>query len=406
MTALTNVTTTVQDWINGIDPTNLGWALLPSGISALEFVSSEGLAGSRPTLVLNVDTSATVTIYDDDVAQLSIAKTVNAAEDTTVGSFTVSLPAGMTSSVATVVTYQIITPTTGSNPQADLGSDYAHQGAGMAGYESALTKGTVTIPAGQNSATILIAPFPDNFLEGPEDLTIKLITPPAIVGDSDITISPSNNAATMTIADDETATVTVTAGPSVVEGTKGEFTVTISKPAAVPVTVNYTVDGSSTARSSASGLNPKDYEPLSLSVTIPANQTSATIFVDTIDDTNVLEATETVKINLTAATSLVGVTASGNATVSITDDEVAELRVVKVADAVEPSTNGSFALQLINTSTNPLLTGTPIMADSATTIDFLVEAQPLPRQLTPRHMWSTPMTTSTCREPTLWLLRR
>ncbi len=162
----TNVTTSVQDWISGVDLSNFGWALIPSGPSGFEFVSSEGLAG-KPTLTIEVDVTATVTIKDDDSARVTITKVSDAAEDTVVGKFAVTLLNGVTpvsSSQNTVVSYEIQVPTSGSNPQAQLGSDYAHKDSGLVGFPSTAPTGTVTIPAGATQAFIEITPFPDKLL--------------------------------------------------------------------------------------------------------------------------------------------------------------------------------------------------------------------------------------------------
>ncbi len=219
-----------------------------------------------------------------------------------------------------------------------------------------------------------------NFLEGNEDLTIKLVDPPAILGDGDIKISAtaSEAAATMTIADNETATISLTATDNATEVSdpQGSFTIVMSKPASNPVTVSYTIDSASTALSAASGSNPQDYTPLTLSVTIPANQTSAQIFVNVLDDL-VLEGTETVKINLTSVTSLSGVTASGTGTVQIFDNDAAKLVISKVTNASEPSTNGQFVLKLIDTGTGL----TSRSADSATLIDFGVTGSATPTNI-------------------------
>lgn len=72
-------------------------------------------------------------------------------------------------------------------------------------YTSALTptqimSSSVTIPAGQTSATITVAPFDDNFIEGNQTVQLTLSNSSAYVPNS------QQNAATVTIADDTAAT--------------------------------------------------------------------------------------------------------------------------------------------------------------------------------------------------------
>lgn len=89
----------------------------------------------------------------------------------------------------------------------------------------------------------------------------------------------------------------------------GQFTVTLSIPAATDITVNYTVEGMAT--------NGVDYQPLSGVVTIPAGQISATITVTPIPDT-LLEGPETVTVTLAQGTGY-SVDQPASATVTIAD---------------------------------------------------------------------------------------
>lgn len=96
----------------------------------------------------------------------------------------------------------------------------------------------------------------------------------------------------------------------------GVFTISRTGDTSVPLTVNYTVDGTATAGS--------DYTALPGSVTLLAGATSTNITVQVVDD-NVAELTETVILNITGSANY-GVTA-GSATVSIFDNEPTEVSV-------------------------------------------------------------------------------
>lgn len=93
----------------------------------------------------------------------------------------------------------------------------------------------------------------------------------------------------------------------------GIFTVSRTGSTAAPLTVNYTVTGTAT--------NGVDYQNLPGTVTIPANASSTTIVVTTIDD-SAIEGNETVVVTLSASAAYtVGAPASG--TVTIADNDAA-----------------------------------------------------------------------------------
>ncbi|HEX6829528.1 MAG TPA: Calx-beta domain-containing protein, partial [Burkholderiales bacterium] len=101
-----------------------------------------------------------------------------------------------------------------------------------------------------------------------------------------------------------TPTVSITAPAAVNEGGTLVYTVTSSAAQATPLTVNFTVAGTATAGS--------DYTAPGTSVVIPANATSATISVVTLDDA-LTEPNESVIIRLAAGAGYVVAVAPANA---------------------------------------------------------------------------------------------
>ena len=98
-------------------------------------------------------------------------------------------------------------------------------------------------------------------------------------GDPQITIDGGANQATVTIADDDTATVSIAANDASASETgpdNGQYTVTLSKASSTDTTISYTVTGTA-----ASG---DDFTALSGSVTITAGNTTATIDLAALDD--------------------------------------------------------------------------------------------------------------------------
>ncbi len=263
-----------------------------------EYVIVTLVGNSNGGVIVGSQDTATVTIVDDETdptrggtpVVISIAATddraVEGAADT--GLFTVTMDAQMTEDV--VVNYTV----TGT---ATAGADY-----------TALT-GSVTIPAGDTSATITVDAGGSNdaLVEGDETV--------------EVTLSAANNSgasvdstpATVTIHDDESATVTVERTTDAVEPNHdGAFAVTLSQSAEYDVVVSYTVSGTATAGA--------DYTALTGSVTIPAGDTSANIPVTVIDDA-LFEGLETVIVTLTATDNAVISADTTPATVSISDDE-------------------------------------------------------------------------------------
>jgi hypothetical protein len=203
---------------------------------------------------------ATVTVLATDAN----ASETSSTPDT--GTFTVSRTGS--TAAALVVRYRV----TGS---ATNGSDYASLGA------------TVTIPAGQASATVTIAPVNDPDYEGSE--TVDLTVQP----DGSYTVG-SPSAATVTIADNDRPTVTIVATDDTASETAGDtgtFTITRTGPTTAALRVTFTANGSATG-----GV---DYALLGTQVFIPAGSSTVTLTVTPIAD-SLSEANENVDVFLVA----------------------------------------------------------------------------------------------------------
>jgi len=194
---------------------------------------------------------------------------------------------------------------TGSKTAA-LDVRYAVTGSASGGTDYAALSGVVTIPAARASATITVAPIDDSTSELTETVVVTLSADPEYtVG------SPAS--ATVNIADNDAATVTIAAtDPSAAEpSSPGTFTVTRTGDTTADLVVTYLPSGSA--------VNGADYEALSGSVTIPAGASSATITVTPKDDA-LVEGPETVVLTLTAGTGYVPGTPSSD-TVTIADND-------------------------------------------------------------------------------------
>jgi hypothetical protein len=169
-------------------------------------ITLTSLTGAALVTLNAAQSTASLDIADNDTAQASIAAQTPASEaGPAAGSFLVSLSAA--SSTATTINYQV----TGT---ATAGTDY-----------TALA-GSVTIPAGSQSAAIDLGVLGDLAFEGSEAVIVTLTS--IATGDPQITISTGAATATVAIADDETGLIAIAATTSGNEAgpAGGRFTVT------------------------------------------------------------------------------------------------------------------------------------------------------------------------------------
>jgi len=266
--------------------------------------------------------TATVTISDNDTATVSISATDPTATeiDSTSGQFTVTLTKA--SDTDTVISYSIA----GS---AEATDDY-----------TALS-GSVTILANQLSATIDVSGIVDDSLVE-SDETVELTLTSIESGSSNIALdsTPANLTDTVTISDNDSATVSISAtDPTATEtgSTSGQFTISLTKASDTDTVINYSIDGSA---------NPTDdYTALSGSVTILANQLTATIDVSGIVDDTLVEGDETVELTLTSI---------GSSSSNITLDNTP----ANLTDTVTISDNDSAAIVgtwQVNNASDPII---------------------------------------------------
>ena len=172
-------------------------------------------------------------------------------------------------------------------------------GTATAGTDTSTLDQDITIPAGQTSAAVPFNVLGDDVVEGAETAQITLT---AISGAT--AVAPF--VATVTITNDDVATLTVTGADivnnaaSIVEGggLVAPLTLTLDHVSATDITVTVaTVDGSATA--------PGDYTPLNNQVfTIPAGQSSVTIPLHANAD-GIDEPSETFTVHFASASGAV-----------------------------------------------------------------------------------------------------
>ncbi len=242
-----------------------------------------------------------VTNEDNDTFTATIVATVPTATEAGTGNngtFTVDLGAENATGSAVTVNFN----RTGST--ATHVTDYAAIGT------------TVSIPDGDQTATIVINPVDDNAVEGPETVIVNLLSGPqyAIGG---------ANSATVNIVDNDSFTATITATDATAteagSGNNGQFTVNLGavNQTGASVVVGFTRSGSAT--------HVADYASIGTTVTIANNQQTNTITINPVDDP-VVEGPETVTLTLANSAGYT-LGAPVAATVNIVDNDTAGFSV-------------------------------------------------------------------------------
>jgi gliding motility-associated-like protein/uncharacterized repeat protein (TIGR01451 family) len=329
----------------------------------IQLTLTGGTTATAGSFTVSATNAASLNIADDDntIANrvLAIAKTADAAEPGTNGTFSISLPAGITAS-------------------QDITANYTVSGNTTAGTDYTALSGTVIIPAGQNNVNVSVSVIDDQSIESPETVAATLTGGTSGLGS--FAVSSSSGNATLNIADNDFSAnskiVLVTKVSDAVEGgTTGQYT--ISLPPGVTssedVTVVYTLSGNA--------INPTDYTLQGLSgssIVIPAGANSVVLDVNAVTD-GIIEGPEDVILTLTGATSPSYTynisTSSGNATVNIIDADGTNstlLEVIAGTNAQEPAANGSFTVKLAGATTSvwPITVGYTLSGTVASGIDY------------------------------------
>jgi len=267
--------------------------------------------------------TATVTIDDNDTTK-SRVNLVVASPETTEGSATpATFTISRTGDTSADLTVQFTVDATTGN--ATNGTDYTSIGT------------SATIPAGASEKVVNIATINDSAVEGMELVKLTLASNAAY-------ILATSAPATIKINDDDINIVTLTAtdGTATEAGDTGRFAMTRSGDTTQSLLVHYTVGGS--------GMHGVDYQALPGFVNFAPGVSSATVDVVPINDTHG-EATQSVILQVRSST-LYQVGGTGNASVTITDDDLPVVAITSAtAQAVEGTGNGSFTFVTTSSAT-------------------------------------------------------
>ena len=297
--------------------------VLPTDDSEFELTESVVITlQGTPNYNVGSPSEASIGITDNDTSVSIVASDPEANEEgLATGSFEVSR-VGPTTEAMTVF-YTV-------DGTADNGIDYDQ------------LSGSVVIPAGSRTTSIIVTPIDDNTIEGPE--TVRLTLTPNFA----YTIGVLD-AATVNIVDNEKPNVTIvtTENGSEIGPTAGRFTVRRNGPTTTPLTVFYTIAGNA--------LNSIDYQTIGGSVIIPAGSETADVVITPIEDQE-LEGTEFVVLVLDPADDYAPVQPS-LAQMAIQDEDIAHLTINATAPPASESgpSAGAFTLTRTGDTSRPLV---------------------------------------------------
>ncbi|MFM6375682.1 MAG: Calx-beta domain-containing protein [Microcystis panniformis] len=260
------------------------------------------LSNPQGGATLGNQTTATVTIINDDTSVTLAVAPSSVIEDGTTNLVYTFTRTGVISNALTV-NYTV-------GGTATFNTDYTQSGA--ASYTG--TTGTATFAPNSTTVTVTIDPTADTTFEPDETIVLTLTSGTGyMIG----TTTP----VTGTIVNDDTI-VTLTVSPNSVteDGTSNLiYTFTRTGVTTNALTVSYSIGGTATLNTdyTRSGTNN--------TVTFAPNSTTATVIVDPTADTTI-ESNETVALTLTAGTGYtVGTTTAVTGT--ITNDDLSQLSI-------------------------------------------------------------------------------
>jgi hypothetical protein len=215
--------------------------------------------------------------------------------------------------------------------------DYATSDAeAIAGRDYRSARGTLTFAPGETNKTIEVAIIGDSIDEANESFNIELSNPNRV--------TLGNAIGRVNILDNDSPPQISIDNLEVVEGadstTANRFTVTLSSPSSLPVTVDYsTIDGGAVEGS--------DYQSVRGKLTFAPGETSKTIELPVLDD-SIDEERETLTLQLTNPVNATVASQTGGTATIVDNDSEPELTVgdFTLTEGDGGTTNASFTVTL------------------------------------------------------------
>ncbi|HEY9850582.1 MAG TPA: Calx-beta domain-containing protein [Leptolyngbyaceae cyanobacterium] len=343
-----------------VDGGQISYTLPGSGASATINTNPATIAGG--TVSVNATANGTAGTYSVTAGGKGIATSANYTLTNNPDFVTVSIDSptiiegtGGTKNLAFTIS---ISGATTVPVSVDYGTVDA---SAKAGSDYTTTTGNVNfIVGGSTTQTVNIPITTDNTNEAEETLQVQLSNAVNAI------ISPTAGTGTGTIQNDDIPSVSITP-VSGLEGTgvgttTANFTVNLSNPTDIPITVNY-----STANGTAN--SPTDYTAATGTLTFDnLSGTSQNIVVNITRD-DIYEPDETFTVNLTN-TGASNATASATGTIT-NDDSLPQISIgdVTVTEGNSSTTKATFTVKLSNPSTQAVTVNYATSNGTATTAD-------------------------------------
>ena len=175
---------------------------------------------------------------------------------------------------------------------------------------------TVTIPAGDTTATLTVSTIEDVIAESDEMFTLAIAGATGTVGDT-------SDTATGTIEDDDADPDVLVDDATITEGGDLAFTVTLTNPSASTIAVDLTT-------TNGTAVAGDDYTATTDTVTFLPGETSATFTVPTLEDTTD-EPDETLTVSASSATGTTGSIADTGTGTIVDDDDAPAVSISDVS---------------------------------------------------------------------------
>ncbi len=317
--------------------------------AAAESTETVILTMGTPTNALaGVTTTHTLSVVDNDSPTPTVAFVASTdAVGESVGSYQITLQ--LSAATATAVTVPLSPTGTAASP-----ADYS------------LTTASVTIPAGQTTATTTVTVIDDATVESTETIVLTIGTPTgATVG--------ATNVFTLSIADNDGGVpiVQLTTDAQTVSEAVGTVSVTarLSATSATAVTVPFSVGGSATGGGT-------DYSITASPLTIAAGQTTASATITVVDDA-LVESSETIVVSLGVPTGA-SLGAFTDQTVTVTDNDFVPSVTFTSASESAAESAGTVTLTLQLSGASQSATTVPFtVGGTATGTDYTIAASPV-----------------------------
>lgn len=311
---------------NPATTTSLSSQATVSGSNFSNVLTDDLVSGGDPLLPGAADPTVTLINLPDVSVAVSPASVLEDSGDTITFTFTREAP----TTSAMTVNFSAV----GSG--ADLATDFTvASGTGTATYTPATGLGTIVIPIGSTTATMVVTPVSDIQVEASESVVINV----AAGTSYDIGIPAS---ASSTITNDDTG-VRVNALPdaALFEDQVINFAYTFQRIGVTTgtITVNFSVGGTATFSTDYTQSGASTFSTTSGTVVFGPGETTKVVTLDPTND-NLVEGNETITLAATSGSGYI-VLAPSNQTGTIVDDDVnVALTSVVPSSSVEDSGTG------------------------------------------------------------------